>query len=376
MSVLPMFLRLPVVRVLIRPIVARLLLLLAVVEAIFLAESFTTLMENALRYGGRAADVAILLLYKTPEIFDLALAMSLLIAVYFAVSDARNRGELVILATAGIRWTRVIAFVLVCGLTGGLLSMLNAGYLLPMANYAERVKLTQLSSDHIVSRIQEPGPQSAVQQIRDTTFIATPPTDVMDRRGQIFVFQPDVGGNWRAGQSHNWRIAAPENDEDHKFILEQLSAYEGAYPKPDGNPVFVNRFTVNLGEFDFKMADVIPDTEQERTQAERLLELSVDETPRIARLATRALMVPMAGLLALAAVVAAGAGMGRFLALPFAALLMMTGDVLGRAFVSGSIGNMGPSALIALAFLVYLGPPLAYLLWRGEALMKPDGRRT
>ena len=65
--------RLPVVRVLGKPLILRLLLLLLVIEAVFLAESFTTLMEHALRYGGSTTDVAHLLTFKIPEILDLGL---------------------------------------------------------------------------------------------------------------------------------------------------------------------------------------------------------------------------------------------------------------------------------------------------------------
>ena len=105
----------PLIRILAWPVLARLLVILAVVEAIFLAESFTTLLEEALRNDALAADVGILLVFRMPQILDLALAVGVLIAVYFVISDARNRGELIILAASGIRWRQVVMRMVTVG---------------------------------------------------------------------------------------------------------------------------------------------------------------------------------------------------------------------------------------------------------------------
>lgn len=415
MTVFGLFFRLPVLRILGRPIVARLLLMLLLVEAIFLAESFTSLMEQALRHGGLAADIFVLLIFKAPEILDLALAMGMLVAVYFATADARNRGELVILATAGVHWFRVIALVMMLGVVGGGLSMLNAGFVLPLSNFGERIKMADLRKTHVVSRMREPGPQNTLLTIRDTTFLATPPHGDLPKadqtetpattdgntdesqRGQLFVFQPDIDGNWRASQSSNWRIdetEAPEHQADdqtantrlpeerksHSILLDDLSVYQGPYPRadPQSHPLFVNRFSVATAHFDFRMSDAAPPVDRARTRTERLLNLSAEETPRLVRLATRALMVPMGGLLALAALLAGAiaGGRARYVALPVAALIMMIGDVLGRALISGWASTLWPPLLFLLAAAIYLGPVLAYLIYRGEALMKPAGRDT
>ena len=123
------------------------------------------------------------------------------------------------------------------------------------------------------------------------------------------------------------------------------------------------------------MSDALPQTDTERSAAERLLSLSDSETGQITRLLSRALMVPMAGLLALAALVAGGGGPLRFAALPLAALIMMSSDVASGAILSGLAPSLPALLICAVAALFYLGPPLAYLIWRGEALMKPEVRR-
>ncbi len=380
----PAFLpRLPVLRVLGKPLLLRLLLLLLLIEAIFLAESFTTLMEHALRLGGSARDVFTLLGFKAPEIFDLALALSLLIATYFATQDARNRGELVILATAGVHWARVITVVLLLGVVGGLLSFANAGLVVPMAKYAERLTLAELRKNHVLDRIQDTpkhAAQPALQTIRDTTFIATPPAakdpnQTEQKRGQLFVFQPDVEGRWRVAQSRDWTVTDPAPADTHKILLHRLSVADGPYPQANMAPP-INRFAVAAADFAFQMADAAPTANLIRNRGERVLGLANFDANRMISLATRALMVPAAAVLALAALIAAGAGPLRHTALPLAALILLSGDVASRALLTPLSTWLAPAPLLAVMIALYLGPPLAYLIWRGEELMKPERPRT
>lgn len=315
-----------------------------------------------------------LLSFKTPEILDLALAISLLIATYFATQDARNRGELVILATAGIHWGRVIAFVLLLGTLGGMLSFLNAGLVLPMAKYGERLALAALQKDHVLSRINTSTDHTTLQTIRDTTFIATPPQDAAQSRGQLFVFQPNQSGNWRVAQSQDWQVTDPAPADTHTITLQSLSVLEAPYPTDQTKPL--NRFKTAQASFAFQMADALPAPDTARSAAEQLLDLNANEPAQLTRLVTRALMVPMAGLLALAALLAGGAGPWRHAALPLAALLMMSVDVASRALLAEWSATVPTPALLLLALTFYLGPPLAYLLWRGEALMTPQRGRT
>ncbi|MBO9473850.1 LptF/LptG family permease [Shimia sp. R10_1] len=375
MSRLGTFLRLPVLRVLGKPLFLRLLLLLLVIEAIFLAESFTTLLEHALRLGGGPLDVAHLLSFKVPEILDLALAMSLLIATYFATQDARNRGELMILATAGVHWGRVVSFVLTFGLIGGALSFANAGLILPSAKFGERLALIALQKDYVLTRIQEGGRETTLQTLGDTTFIATPSEALTDQRGHLFVFQPDIKGGWRTANSENWYVTNTAPSDTHTIELQALNVLEGPYPTTATAIRPLNSFATKSANFAFSMSDALPQTDTTRGAAEKLLSLSEVETGQITRLLSRALMVPMAGLLALAALVAGGGGPLRFVALPLAVLIMMSSDVASGAILSGLASSLPTALICAAAAGLYLGPPLAYLIWRGEALMKPEVRR-
>ncbi|SHJ49776.1 Lipopolysaccharide export LptBFGC system, permease protein LptF [Shimia gijangensis] len=359
----------PVFRILAIPTLARLALLLALVVAVFMAESFTSLLEEALRNDAESSDVLWLLTLEAPEIMDLALALGVLIAVYFAVLDSRNRGELVILSVAGVRWTKVVSFALLFGLVGGVLSICIAGYLVPQARYIERISMTKLKADFILRQITTPEGHSSRLTILDTTFIATSPTSDKQERGQLFVFQPGIADTWRVSQSHDWTVVGPDLNGSHNIRLESLRAYDGSFGADP--PRAVSAFGVNSGEMAFRLSDVVHDPDYSIQEDERLLNFSPEEMKHAASVGARALLVPMAALLALVAVLAGGAGFARFLTLPLASIILLFCDVAGRSLIAEASLSLSPWVLSVLAVFAYLGPPLGYVLWRGEAIMKP-----
>ena len=365
----------PVARVLAAPTLLRLGLILLMVEAVFVAESFTGMMEQALRYGGSAQDVLKLLVYRMPEILDLALALGMLIAVYFAISEARRRGELIILATAGVNWRRLTAFTFSIGALGGAISIVIAGFLVPAARYGERIKVAELRADHVVDQVLRPGPRSTVQTLAGSTFVATEPEGADQQRGQLFIFQPRGPDGWRASLSHDWTINGPNDEGIHDVGLSSFRAYEGD-PKLKTEPERpINVISAGNAKFDFRLDKIVP--QPDRTQREdetpvRLFKLSDDNArKRAGEITARGLLVPMAALLALATALAGGGGIGRYFALPCAIILLMVYDVLGRAVVGEAAQSLPLPGLAVAAALAYILPPLAYVLWRGETVMTP-----
>ncbi|MBR9842823.1 MAG: LptF/LptG family permease [Rhodobacteraceae bacterium] len=367
----------PVTRILALPTVARLGLLLALVVAVFLAESFTTLMEEALRYGGGSADVLVLLMFQAPEIVDLALALGVLIALFFALSEARDRGELVILATSGVRWTRVVWFALGLGFMGGVLSVAVSGFVVPAARYAERITMAELRSDHILREIISPGPRNARQSINRMTFIATPPTEEGQLRGQLLGFQFHPDGSWRAGQSRDWDVDGPDEAGGYRIQLNTTAAYESPrIDKDSGELPWISTIRVRNTGVDFRMEEVLPVAKKAHRDNEKPLKFKPSADPRFGEVMARALLVPMAALLAVAAVLASGKSFLRFLTLPVAAVFLLLFDVLGRTLLRDFAGGIPFGQLAGFAALTYLGPPLIFTLMRGEAVMLPVRGKT
>lgn len=340
------------------------------VEAVFIAESFTTLMEQALRYDGNAFDVLRLLGFRAPEILDIALALGLLIALHFTVSDARRRGELIILATAGVRWTQVIWFALTLGACGTALSLLTAGHVVPAARYGERIAVAELQARHVVDQILRPGPRSTIQTFGGTTFIATDPLTDGQERGQLFVFTPRSGGPWRASLSQDWTITGPDEDGAHDIRLSTFRAYE-ANPE-QASPI--NVISARNAAFSFRLDDLVPEPDRRLEPGEtpiRLRAIAPDDRRRAGEMLARAVLVPAAALWALVAVVAGGGGPGRIVALPLAAALVLGYDVAGRALVGEAATLLPALPVVLLCVLAYILPPLTWLLARGEAIMTP-----
>ena len=73
---------------------------LVLIESIFIADIFTSTLEQVLREGGRAIDLLTILLLKSPEIVDFALPLVLFLGLYLAITRARDANELVICAAA------------------------------------------------------------------------------------------------------------------------------------------------------------------------------------------------------------------------------------------------------------------------------------
>jgi lipopolysaccharide export system permease protein len=122
-------------------ILGRVVVILLLVEGIFLGEKFPELFNNVIDQHGGLWDVLLLLACATPEIFNLALALALLLAVYQTLLCSRENREILVIAGAGAGTFDFVAFLLVIGLAGLLGSIAISGLVQPVAQYAKRVVL-------------------------------------------------------------------------------------------------------------------------------------------------------------------------------------------------------------------------------------------
>ena len=375
--------------------------LLALIEAIFIAESFTSLMESVVRNGGSALDLALLLTLKTPEVIDFALPLVILLGLFFAINGARDDNELVVCAAAGVPWTRIPLFAFNIGLAGFCFSILFAGYLTPMANYAQRMAIYALETHRTLQEIVDPAPKNSLRGLQDRTVIATPPTDPTAERGNLFVFEPDKGDGWRVSQADDWTVVVPEADEGYSIRLQGFRDYTGV-SRPDGG-VETNseahedlqarfstaRLKVKSLAMEFRLEQVIAAADRARRNNERLLFSApsggaADDAPaltidrRVGEVIARALLCPIAALLAVAAAAWSATPQGRFLALPVAAIAVLAGDIFARTLL-GDAAQAGTQVFLSGAFLVLavgLGSPLIYIIRRGEVMIASSRGRS
>ncbi|MCW8842289.1 MAG: hypothetical protein OQK00_02620, partial [Rhodobacteraceae bacterium] len=281
------------------------------------------------------------------------------------------------LATSGVRWTRVLGFVLWFGFLGGCLSVFVSGFVVPVARYAERLAMTELRAEHVMEAIVSPGPRNARQTIKDMTFIATPPAHADQLRGQLFNFLLNPDKSWRAVQSQDWDVIGEAGQDTYEIRLNTTVAYESpGLWSPNEDPPFVSTFRVRNMGFTFEMDEILPVAEKAYRDNEQPVRFAAGVDPRLAEIFARALLVPMAALLAIVAVLMSGRGVLRFLTLPAAVILVFVFDVLGRTFLRDLVGVVPAGPLALGAVLVYLGPALAFVVAKGEAVMLPVRGKT
>ena len=375
--------------------------LIALVQAIFLAESFTTLMETVVRNGGSVFDAALLLTLKMPEVMDFALPLVLLIGLYFAICAAREDNELIVCAAAGIPWTRIPRFALSVGAIGFVASILFAGFLTPLAKYTQRIAIQAMESQRAVEEITNAGPKNTNRTILERTFIATPPNDATSERGNLFIFEPDTGDGWRVSQADDWTVIGPEQDGSYAIRMESYRDYVGrpartdnaresdqTSPKSQLQNAELNIQTLALR---FRLDELLDGADRAarpheqtlirfgtRAVARAVVEPLVLIDKRFGDILARASLCVFAALLAVAAAAFSTTRAGRFTALPGSVVLVMGGDILSRNLL-GHAGSIGGQYFWLVAGLILASSiilPWLYIAKRRETMIAPARGRA
>jgi lipopolysaccharide export LptBFGC system permease protein LptF len=114
---------------------------MALVEAIFLAERFPMVFRDVINNNASLLDAILMFACSRTQIFDLALPIAILVAVYLTTIRMRESRELLVFATAGIGPFHLMGLTLIIGLAALALSLLVSGVIDPGARYAQRVIL-------------------------------------------------------------------------------------------------------------------------------------------------------------------------------------------------------------------------------------------
>src|SRR5215831_11290595 len=113
----------------------------ALIEAIFLAERFTIVFRDAAAKDANLLDIFLLLGCTSTEIFDLALSVAVLIAVYSTVLRMRENRELLSFFASCSGPLHLTVLALVIAVASQVVSLSVSGLLDPASRYAQRVLL-------------------------------------------------------------------------------------------------------------------------------------------------------------------------------------------------------------------------------------------
>ena len=111
---------------------------IVLIEAIFLAEHFTWVFRDAVRHEADLSGIGLILACTSTEIFDLALAVAILMAGYLTLLRMRESRELLVLFASGLGPYQLGALILIVALAGQVVGVIGSGLADPMSRYAQR----------------------------------------------------------------------------------------------------------------------------------------------------------------------------------------------------------------------------------------------
>jgi lipopolysaccharide export system permease protein len=131
-----------------RQVAGQVFAIVVLIEAIFLAEHFTSVFRDAVRHEAGLFDVALVLACSSTGIFDLALAIAVLMAVYATLLRMRESRELLVLFASGLGPYQLGALILAVALIAQIVCITGSGVIDPLSRYAQRSILfsTELQS--------------------------------------------------------------------------------------------------------------------------------------------------------------------------------------------------------------------------------------
>jgi len=111
---------------------------IVLIEAMCLAEHFTWVFRDAVRHEADLSGIGLILACTSTEIFDLALAVAILMAGYLTLLRMRESRELLVLFGSGLGPYQLGALIAILSLAGLAIGLLGSGVADPLSRYAQR----------------------------------------------------------------------------------------------------------------------------------------------------------------------------------------------------------------------------------------------
>ena len=229
----------------------QLVLILLFVEAILLAEKLNDVLRAALDRQAHFSDILLLLLYTVPAVFDLALPLALMIAVYRIVLRRREDRELLVLSGAGIGSARFVWWAMSIGLAAQLISLIVSGVIQPSVKFAERSLLFAAQYEALRGGI---APGQFYFFDNNTVYAGRQEKKSLDR--PLFIFQRHVNeknNSDRVIDANHARLVGPDGDGNLTLVLRDFTTIDYDYGRGEGHPV-VQSGSTRIGQYDQELS--------------------------------------------------------------------------------------------------------------------------
>ena len=413
----------------------RALAVIVLIEAIFLAEHFTPVFRDAVRHEADLAGIALVLICSSTGIFDLALAVAILMASYLMLLRMRENRELLVLFGSGLGPYQLAALILIVALAGQAISTIGSGLADPMSRYAQRAILfsSELRSlrkgvaknefyyfpsyvayamDHVVGGAPPPRsnlPGNGVKVI-DASGVAPKMEPARGRDRTLFVYQQVAPHTSRVVTAAQARLDGPDLNGRIVLNLNDFTShtFADAHPMPnangqvtrgdplkcrgcpeilkDGPPVTMN--VRNMSQL-MMVDQLLPFTARSSNTEEQTIfeQLFVpdyhDGRARAAQMRllaerfSRSLLSFLAPLVALLGVALTNR-MTNWLALPLSCLALMSVNLLCE-WVITSIAPLSVARALVPVLALYAGTAWAVftlIVWRHSEFVRPQLARS
>jgi lipopolysaccharide export LptBFGC system permease protein LptF len=227
-------------------VLPQVLLILLLIEGIFLAEELVHVLESILgsRVGKHAEtwDVVSMLLYRAPRVFDLALPIAVLVAVYRVMLRCREDRELMVLASTGIGVHKLISLMATIGICAQIISLCVSGMVDPLARFAQRGVLFEVEY-----RTLRGGPGAGQIHHFPRHVVFAVPSERKSSQRPLFIHQELPAAQNQLISAERSRLEGPDKDGNLKLHLADFATYlffdrfkqdsADTGPQNHGNPV-------------------------------------------------------------------------------------------------------------------------------------------
>jgi lipopolysaccharide export system permease protein len=400
---------------------------IVLIEAIFLAEHFTWVFKDAVRHEADLFGISLILICTSTEIFDLALAIAILMAAYLTLLRMRENREMLVLFASGLGPWQLSSLILVVALAGQLVSTVGSGLVDPMSRYAQRSILfsSELRSlkkgvakgefyyfpsyvayamDHVRNAAPPPAAPGEVRVID-----ARPLSDSGSGKDRtLFVYQQIAPHTSRVVTAAQARLDGPDRKGRIVLNLNDFTShtFADAHPMPSAGDASAHTEALKstgledlkVPRINMKVRDMsqlmmvdqlLPFTDRssntaEQTVVEQLFvpdnhtaQARADQMRLLAERLSRSLLSFLAPLVALLGV-AFTTRLTNWFALPLSCLALMSVNLGAEALINAMAPLSVAGALlpVLLLYAVVGGVVLAMMVWRHNDFVRPQLGRS
>lgn len=362
---------------------------LGLVLVVFLAERMTGFVEMLIERQASLGKLPLILALTAPEIVITAMPIAVLIGAFRALTEARDGGETVVLAGAGVGPWGMVSSLLGLGFAALAFVVVVAGWVDPMARAARDRLFLDAAHEMVVASVRQGLAVDRVETQNGYAFVS--PSFGAGRERRILVFFPPEDGVERIVAARNYDLDEIGDTRQFKLRLHDVAVTDlllspGGETGENGTVAGGSGYRLGTLNRDIDLdkplrEPVLADSAQYRTLTS-LIRAGVDAAKRsyglrAAEILTRAWLTVVA---VLAAAIAASFADGRrrFVVLPIAGTVMVVFDIVLVRVVRGlgAATPLGDTATGAAAVALLLAVLAVALRARYSAVVAPTGGRS